>query len=134
MKKIFNLIPLLLCVTFFVTALAYCSGSVDADDEWTPTGEEITLLESGVSSDFVIVFARDDDFAHSAASKFKNKLLEENIRTAASAMSDNVSAEDKEIIFGAASRDVAQRAQELLDEKSKETKNDLHCLFYYYDG
>ena len=125
---------LLICTALCITLFSSCLGTGDKpSDGWTPTGNEITLLEADEVSEYVIIFASEDEIASAAASNFKNLLLEDNIRTTGMPMSDGVSNQKQEIIFGAADRDVSKKAGELLDERIASENADLNCVFYYFD-
>ena len=123
-------ILLSICMAICLTLLSSCLGETAGDGTWTPTGKDITLLTANEDSEYVIVFAPDDEVASTAASDFKSKLLGKNIQTTGMPMSDGVSSQKKEIIFGPADRDVSRRAKELLDGAKK---SDLNCVFYYFD-
>ena len=135
MRKATKTLLLLVCITLCLGALSSCFDFLGADEPvWTPKGEEITLIEAGTISEYVIVFTNEDELSNAAAADFKSMLTDKNLQTTGMIISDGVSDQKQEILFGFADRDVSKKAQQILDEKVKTALQDLHCVFYYYDG
>ena len=144
MKNRLKFISLLLVLLLSVSFLTACDindilstilgNTGAAEDDWKPTGADVTLVSKTQPMSYYIIFAPDSDEAKAAATLFKNTLAENNLPTVNSTYSSDFMNESKEILFGNTDRTVSKKAQELLDEKSKNTPNDYHWVFHYRDG
>ncbi len=132
MKKFLKTVLTLLSISLAIGVLASCGGG--ETPEWKPTGAEITLLEQGAETEYLVVYKDGNNTALSAAYDFKQLLTEQNIYTAGTIMGTAVSYAKTEIVFGESERQVSVAAKAFLDEKMAGSENELHCVFHYMDG
>ena len=138
-KELKALILSLLAVIIALCAVA-CKGggnnsTSEPEEEWTPTGEIITLFDESLTSEYAIVYKYRDEPARLAAVDLAKALQDKNLVPKDTVtLSDAVSESRLEVLFGVTDRKVSSKASTLLDEKSAAAPNNLHCVFYYMDG
>ena len=135
MKKKLRIVILVLAIAIIATVTAICIGCNTPTDEWTPTGEQIVLFDESVPSGYSLVYTYRDEPSRLAAVNFRLNLQKKGlVPLDTPTLSDVVSDEENEVLFGQADRKICDIASELLEEKSAKAPDDLHCVFYYMDG
>ena len=134
MKNKIELIILLLMLALSISLLAACDltgifGSLSGDKE-----ADVTLISKTMQMTYKFVYAADDADAKTAAALFKSRLSDDGFPASAAIYPSDAITADNEILFGNTDRKVSQKAQKLLERKSKSSSDDYRWVFYYKDG
>ena len=141
MKRTIKLLAFLACIILFISTLVSCGDGgqelpTPEPEGWKPSGATITVATENSTSIFAPVIGETDKALSEKAMKSLIALLD--AKGLKSFISDPVYSSDpatrSELIVGLSDRTVSVKAKEFLDEKSAPTPNDLHWVFYYYDG
>ena len=142
MKNRIKIFTLLLVLTLSLSLLCACSlsdilgtgSNEEKDDEWNPTGADVTLSTKDQPQAYYFIYAAGDEMAKTGASVFKAEMGNKGFPTGSSTYASDVVSEDKEILIGNTDRAASQKAMELLSEKVTAAPDDHHWVFHYRAG
>ncbi|MBR2965277.1 MAG: heparinase II/III family protein [Clostridia bacterium] len=131
MKNGLKLILLVVSVVLCFSLLTACGGN---QDNWTPTGKDVTLIAKGDSAKYLCIYEGPNLDAKNAALSFKSELGKNGLKCVQTIFGHTSESGDYEILFGETDREASKVAVELLKSKEAENKDAYHWVFYYRDG
>ncbi len=132
MKTSLKLILLVISALLCFSLLTACDGG--GDDDWNPTGKEVTLIAKGDSAKYLCIYASGDDLAKTNALLFKSELNSNGLKCVATVFGHTAESSDFEILFGKTDRRASEIAAELFESRVAENKDAYHWVFYYREG
>ena len=136
MKRRLLLTLSVLCLVFCMLFLAACSepSGPSNEDDWTPTGESVTLAVENGSTVFYLIYGTPYEVAESSAAELSARLEALNLFCGVHTYY-SVRSYDNEILVGETDREASARAKALVDEKLASSSSIAYAwAFYYYDG
>ena len=126
MKNVIKVAVLLLVATLLLGTLVACGGGGG-------TGADVTVLEKGKSSSYLLLYG-DGDLSKSAASTLRDLLAEKGYQRFNGIYQYKTVSEANEIILGESDRAASKKAMEELGKKVAASPDDFHWAICYDDG
>ena len=119
-------------IAFLCLCMLLASGcSEPASEEWTPTGADVTLLQTSDPAKYFLVYA-NEELDLTAATSLKTAFSEKGF-TLAPVVPATTEARECEILFGETDREASAIAIEYFNEKYSEADGHAYVI-YYRDG
>ncbi len=138
MKTAIKFLTLILCLVLSTAYLVSCGEELPEPapdiNEWKPDGDTITLMQRGTYSVYCFACETVDSPEFNAAVSLRDKLYRSEFQ-----FSDVISTVAESttvdlIVFGESNLKASVKAKAFLEEQSAATPDDLHWVFYYFDG